>query len=233
MQLGRLLPAALASAAAVLVLSGGVAAANSSAVSSPKSIDSYLRSIGVSPASMVWQHGKRNYAGPNCPGKGWTCTKSTRVVQMAADDGENRVDCTATPSILVASQTCIVVQPGPSTNNSARCVERSTANTMAQDCSIMQTGVRNDASIDQYINEKDGSPQSATQTAELTQINTDGSGYNHASVQQSVKQAVNSGGGAQTQTAIQSFTPVVGQTWTQLAIGNAENKLTASQSQDQ
>src|SRR5438552_2630646 len=108
MRFGRLLPLALAAATALVVLTGAGAAANSPSASSPKSIDSYLRSIGVNPASMVWQRGARNYAGPNCPGKGWTCTKATRVVQIAADDGENRVDCTGTQPVF-AGQNCLVV----------------------------------------------------------------------------------------------------------------------------
>src|SRR5438128_5198398 len=127
MRFKRLLPAALAAAAALTVLSGAVASTNPSALSSTKSINAYLRSIGVNPVSVVRQNGVLNYAGPNCPGKGWTCTRSTRVVQMAADGGQNRVDCTGTASVVATTQGCVVVQTA--SNNSARCVERSTAAT--------------------------------------------------------------------------------------------------------
>ena len=72
MRFGRWLPALLAfsaAAAALLVLSGAGAAANGPDLSSPQSVDSYLLSIGVNPASVVKQNGNLNYAGPNCPGK--------------------------------------------------------------------------------------------------------------------------------------------------------------------
>src|SRR4249920_1564667 len=42
----------------------------------------YLRSVGLDPRSVVIQRGTRNYAGPKCPGKKWTCTTSRRVLQM-------------------------------------------------------------------------------------------------------------------------------------------------------
>ena len=35
------------------------------------------------------QRGAHNYAGPNCPGKGWTCTTAKRVLQIATDDNHN------------------------------------------------------------------------------------------------------------------------------------------------
>ena len=53
-------------------------------LSSRAAINDYLRSIGVNPQGVVVQRGARVYAGPSCPGAGWTCTRATRVVQLAA-----------------------------------------------------------------------------------------------------------------------------------------------------
>jgi hypothetical protein len=50
----------------------------------------YLRSLGISPRGAVIQRGARNYAGPRCPGKAWTCTSTAhRVVQVASAGGKN------------------------------------------------------------------------------------------------------------------------------------------------
>ena len=43
----------------------------------------YVRSRGIDPTGLVIQRGARNYAGPNCPGKSWNCTRATKVVQIA------------------------------------------------------------------------------------------------------------------------------------------------------
>ena len=84
-----------------LVLVGG-ATAGSGAQASPLAMLShagseaqYLSSIGVNPTGFVIQRGHRNYAGPKCPGKGWTCTKAHRVLQFATAGGVNSVACTS------------------------------------------------------------------------------------------------------------------------------------------
>ena len=63
-------------------------------LSSMAKIRHYLRSIGVDPRDVVIQRGHRNYAGPHCPGKGWNCTRATRVVQIATASGQNQFKCT-------------------------------------------------------------------------------------------------------------------------------------------
>src|SRR4029450_4620590 len=55
----------------------------------------YLRSLGSSPGGGGVRRGVRNYAGPRCPGKRWTCTRSHRVVQIAKHRGKNRFRCSA------------------------------------------------------------------------------------------------------------------------------------------
>jgi hypothetical protein len=223
MRFGRWLPALLAfaaAAAALLALSGAGAAANGPDLSTPQSIDSYLLSIGVNPASVVKQNGNLNYAGPNCPGRGWTCTTATKVVQNAAAGGKNRVDCTGA-SFTEGGQNCVVVQTGD--DNSARCVERSTAAAQAQSCTITQTGARNDALIDQTVDQNGGSTQFATQDASLMQ--TSNGGFNRAKIGQSSKQSTHDGPD-QTQNTDQSVQA------NQIAMAGAENRLNGDQSQD-
>ena len=43
----------------------------------------YLASHGIDSKKIVIQRGARNYAGPHCPGRGWTCTTAKRVVQIS------------------------------------------------------------------------------------------------------------------------------------------------------
>ena len=104
MRFGRLLPALLAfaaAAAALMALAGAGTAASQPAKSGAVAPDlrsvgtgpaavakihSYLRSIGLDPRTVVVQTGKRNYAGPRCPGKRWTCTTATRVLQAGSDN---------------------------------------------------------------------------------------------------------------------------------------------------
>jgi hypothetical protein len=90
--------AALAMLAAGLVLVTGAGAGTRPAapskaldLSSLSKIKTYLRSIGVNPRSVVIQRAKRNYARPNCPGSGWNCTTSTRVLKVG---GQNTAECT-------------------------------------------------------------------------------------------------------------------------------------------
>src|SRR5215213_6741936 len=76
-------------AVAVLTGSVGAGAARTTTkhainLSTNAGVKQYLRSLGISPRGVVIQRGARNYAGPNCPGKGWNCTRSHKVVQIAA-----------------------------------------------------------------------------------------------------------------------------------------------------
>ena len=224
MRFGRWLPALsalAAAAAALLVVTGAGAAANGPDLSSPAGADAYLASIGVNPASVVHQNGDKNYAGPNCPGKGWNCTTGTAVVQIAAAGGQNRVECTG-EKLGEGGQTCVVVQTGA--DNTARCIERSSAAAQAQSCTITQTGAKNDALIDQSVDQNSGSTQTATQEASLTQTSA-GSG-NRGSISQSAKQSTNEGTD-QAQRADQSMMV------NQIATGGAVNKLNADQLQDE
>jgi hypothetical protein len=210
----RWLPAFVASAAAataVMVLSGAGAAANGPSLSSGQAIDAYLQSAGIDPSAAVRQDGDRNYAGPSCPGNGWSCTTSSVVVQTASAGGSNLAEC--------AAAKCVFVQVGP--DNDGRCVRRDDA---VQDCTLSQTGARNEALFEMQVDQNGGSAQDASQTASLDQT-TDG-GFNHAVIRQSIKQDTHEGD-SQTQNAAQSVVVV------QTATNGAENNLHVDQTQDQ
>ena len=133
-----------------LVLVGG-ATAGSGAQASPLAMLShagseaqYLSSIGVNPTGFVIQRGHRNYAGPKCPGKGWTCTKAHRVLQFATAGGVNSVVCAASggggsvgsSSSTSSAETCTIVQVSTSGGNNATCTEQASttsAGTLAAD----------------------------------------------------------------------------------------------------
>src|SRR5262245_30582495 len=51
-------------------------------LASKAAVMKYLATHGIDTKKIVIQRGARNYAGPHCPGKGWTCTTSKRVVQI-------------------------------------------------------------------------------------------------------------------------------------------------------
>jgi hypothetical protein len=225
MRFGRVLPALLAFATTAMALmmlaGGGTAAAMGPDLSSSQGMDAYLQSLGVDPASVVHQSGQLNYAGPRCPGKGWNCTTSTRVVQVAAAGGQNRVDCSGASS-TEQGQACVVGQAGG--DNSARCIERSNLPAQSQSCTIVQTGAQNDALIDQRVDQNGGATQAVTQEASLTQTST--GRFNRASISQSAKQNTHDGP-EEIQRADQAMLV------NQMAGAGAENKLNADQVQDQ
>jgi hypothetical protein len=169
-------------------------------LSTPAAINAYLQSTGVDPSSVVTQNGVNNYAGPSCPGAGWTCTASTRVVQTAPAGGQNVADCGAA--------SCVVVQVGPTaaggstTNNTVHCDKTDTTDTVAQDCAFTQSNARNHAIIHESVMSSGGPTQDATQTAEVTQQGAD---LNVVEIYQSVKQSTGAPGG-QKQDASQTAT---------------------------
>ena len=176
--------------AAIFVLAGGAngaAATSQPDLSSRAAIASYLQSIGVDPATVTWQQGLNNYAGPSCPGVGWTCTTAARVVQMAPAAGQNSADC---------SESCLVFQTTPNGSNHAKCEEHSTDPVATQDCDISQASPTgsNDATVLQDVRSTadDGAgAQKARQTAQVDQQSD--TGDNHADVHQSISQSLTFG----------------------------------------
>jgi hypothetical protein len=161
-------------------------------VSTPAGAYRLLRGLGINPRGVVIQRGARNYAGPNCPGKGWTCTTAKRVLQAS---GDNSYECTTGGGS--PPNTCSITQ---TSGGSARCVERSTVSpSVNQKCIITQgpnPSGDNRVEVIQVIDQKDkdSATQSAGQKTTITQSNT-GSGANYVSVKQDVKQKIEGNGG--------------------------------------
>jgi hypothetical protein len=164
MRAGRAIVAVVFIGAALTAIAGAAAGGSATALDlqSRGAIDSYLRSLGVDPTTVVRQSGRLNYAGPRCPGAAWNCTSSTRVVQITAAGGRNDADCTH------AAEACIVVQTG--NHNKAECKQRTTAEpTATLKCSITQQGKKNSAEVHQVIDQRHGPIQDAREIAEVRQ----------------------------------------------------------------
>jgi hypothetical protein len=145
-------------------------------VSTKAAVVHYLRSIHVNPKGVVIQRGARNYAGPNCPGKRWSCASTLRtVVQIARAGGKNIFKCrTAHCSVLQISKDAL-------STNTAKCVKTSGLN---QSCSINQTSTsaNNQAIVVENTSKMTGLTQSASLAAQITQ--RAGTGANTACVKQ-------------------------------------------------
>ena len=142
---------------------GALSLAGAGAAAKPASASSTPRAVGHPGANgLVRQVGLRNYAGPNCPGKGWNCTTATRVLQIATVGGSNSAACT---TILIP---CSITQSG--TTNTARCTQSSGAvPTVTESCTINQTGATNYAFVTQSISQSIGLTQTGKQIANVTQ----------------------------------------------------------------
>ena len=158
----------------------------------------YLRSIKVNPRGLVIQRGTHNYAGPNCPGQGWTCTSTAHpVVQVAPAGGKNEFSCSASQ--------CAVVQTAAAAaaTNTAKCVK---TNGISQSCSINQVSSSGDNVAIVYMNvlKTTGLTQDASQVANIVQQATGGPSVhnnNRACVTQYLK--------LDTSTVAQRGTPVL------------------------
>jgi hypothetical protein len=147
----------------------------------------------------VIQRGALNYAGPSCPGTGWTCTTATKVVQVAQPGGQNQVACGAGANVIPDSyltttltqdqvkqlvtssapvipvSTCTAVQAGAAQTNTYRCVRRDRTDSTAQDCTVVQpqTGDDPDASNRAFVlemaDQSTGPNQTAVQNASIQQ----------------------------------------------------------------
>jgi sugar lactone lactonase YvrE len=147
----------------------------------------YLRSIGLKPSHLVIQRGIRNYAGANCPGKGWSCTSTAHpVVQIASAGGSNTFQC-ATASCAVVQVAAAPSKPNP---NTATCIKTGSASvtTGGQSCSINQISAtaNNQAIVVQTSNKMSGLTQTASFTAQITQQATGSLNTNTACVLQNI-----------------------------------------------
>jgi hypothetical protein len=227
---------------AAFIAAAAMVAAGSSAAAGPTAGHAAKSSVGHAGWLVVKQVGARNYAGPNCPAKGWNCTKSKRVLQIATAGGENIAQCTdgtatVSPVITPTSQSCVITQTG--TDNSAKCYERAKiVPAAAQTCTITQTGTNNTAVVDQLIVQTQGSTHNASQTATVMQTAT---GLNSSTVSQDIKQNTagngnqvvdnaeeintSASGGEQVQDAFQSAAV------TQITTGSGKNDSSVAQSE--
>jgi hypothetical protein len=174
--------------AATLVMVSGAGAGtttNKLDLSTPTAINAYLQSKGIDPSTVVTQTGVNNYAGPSCPGLGWSCTTSTRVVQVAAPNGQNVDQCQGG---AFTSDGCVVMQL-TGERNTAKCSEHTGT---TQYCLIVQQGsVRNFARVDQLISESGAGTLEGTQVADVTQ--GPASQKNELQLDQDIQQSTNVG----------------------------------------
>lgn len=167
----------------------------------------FLRAIGLDPRHVVIQLGTRNYAGPKCPGRGWTCTKARRVLQMGT---ANLYTCS--PRTAGSSpNSCVILQNNGAGNGTATCTEVSTG--PVQTCSVTQVSTTgtNTANVTQGLAQGGlgSGTQNATQNAVVLQ--TTGNGANKAFVTQGLVQALGRGSDHSDEDANDSddFTPAV------------------------
>jgi hypothetical protein len=214
-------------AASAMVLAGAGSAAKPARAATPA-----LHPVTIRIAGVVRQVGARNYAGPNCPGAGWNCTTSTRVLQIATAGGANVAQCTNGIVDTSAGQKCTIEQHG--TNNTARCFERVNSPDASQLCDITQTGARNTAIVDQQIVGTNNASERGDQTATVTQGAADAGAASLNNVQVNQRVMQNSGGNgndpaatSQDQEAYQIAEV------TQFASGTGSNQSNITQSEDQ
>ena len=228
---GLFVLAALASAA-VLTSSAGAVTQGSGTInlSTRAGVVQYLAAHGINARGVVVQRGLHNYAGPNCPGRGWTCTTAKRVLQIAATAAaSNTFVCTvgSTGSSQTPPDDCVIVQNAQTGANTAVCTENSAAPNANQSCQVSQdsTSGTNKVTITQAVNIGMGSSQSLNQYAGVLQSNVDGA--NMVTLGQGITATVNQvdGTGTQTQDAHQ------GVYLSQYISGTGANTATVNQSQ--
>jgi hypothetical protein len=191
-------------AVAVLTGSVGAGAARTPAkqaidLSTNAAVKQYLRSLGISPRGVVIQRGARNYAGPNCPGKGWNCTRSQKVVQIATP-------ARARPSAGTRSFFAKPPPPPPPVNV-AKCSRTTPSNPSPQVCSVTQSatgGASNSAQVDETITQS-GQTLNGSQDAQITQTSETGS--NKVQLSLKITQSATTGGTSVSQnlTSSQNF----------------------------
>jgi hypothetical protein len=175
---------AIVAAVALVSASGATTGKNQSSsridVSSRAAIVHYLRSIHVSPKGLVIQRGRHNYAGNRCPGKGWTCTRTTHpVVQVARAGGRNLFTCSAARCVGVQ------VAQAPARQNKGVCIKTTG---LSQSCVITQSSATADnvAVVYENTGKLTGLTQTASSTASITQTATGALNSNQACVFQSI-----------------------------------------------
>jgi hypothetical protein len=219
---------ALVSGAGAATHPGGKARTAQFDLSTRTGVVQYQTSLGLDSRGFVIQRGRRNYAGPTCPGKGWTCTRSTRVVQVATRPGAvNKYEYSATAA--EGPPPCGTIQNGPS--NIAKV--SITAGT-SQSCTITQhaTGTgANSVQLAETIRQGSGASQTASQDAQVTQTSEMGS--NSVQISQKITQSISESATAVTESQASDQTYSVEQNVTQSTQTVGTNKSQADQSLSQ
>ncbi len=146
----------------------------------------YLQGHGADPNHAIIERGLRNYAGPNCPGTGWTCTKRVSdVVQLGPAGLANP---TNVASCIKTS--CDITQTNTSANNIAYCLQAGGGANATQQCTIVQTNSTGDnvANVGMVIAQLLSPTEQASQTASVDQENV--SGNNATNLAQQIQQAL-------------------------------------------
>lgn len=219
---GLFVLAALASAAVLTSSAGAVSQGSAGAnLSTRAGVVQYLASLGVDARGIVVQRGSHNYAGPNCPGKAWTCTTATRVLQIANGDdsnsrgrdgggddhgggggGDGDGDGGNHNTFVCASNSgpgsssghgdCTIVQLSTSGgDNVARCFEQSRDASATQSCSITQDNNTGDNRI--FIVQQVDANNGPTQFASQYggTSQTNSTGRNDVQISQDIQQSLN------------------------------------------
>jgi hypothetical protein len=170
-------------------------------LSTKAKVHQYLRSIHVNPKGVVIQRGLRNYAGPNCPGKGWRCASTKRtVVQIAKWGGQNRSVCKSSKCVVVqisgtsrgvyASGRQLASTAAPNKGGSSGvCLKNGSGSPTGsgQSCTIIQSGSGpNTAVVWENSQKVAGLTTSLSFTAVITQTATGASQGNTACVLQNI-----------------------------------------------
>ena len=238
------LAAAVIGAAVMLVSSAGATNQSLAAqLSTRVGANLYLVQHGLSPRGFVIQRGSRNYAGPNCPGAGWNCTRSTRVLQIATHAGQvNQTDCG--PSGVVkhtVNVDCEIVQTSDGGSNDAECVQSSASGSASETCVVFQTTSgtgSNSVTVSQTIDttppavftEVPPAPPGNQSVTQYTGINQQSEqGNNSVTLQQSITLEQTTGSGAtQNEDATQQLSVTQKSTTGNNLVGNSDTAASQS-----
>lgn len=207
----RFVHAAIIALVAAVVLPYSAAAAqisNSVDVTSARAdAERQLVAMGINPGDATFQVGARNYAGPNCPGAGWSCTSASTsvLIQLGNMNFAEVRECA--DGTVSGGNTCTIIQGSPTStgSNMARCfIDSGDVATAEESCVITQTTTNGDnkAEVRLTIRQKGGSTEDATQMATVMQT-TSGSGSNSSKVEETVDQDSHDDASAQSQDAHQ------------------------------
>lgn len=146
----------------------------------------YLESLGLDARRFVIQRGRLNYAGPNCPGKRWKCTRSRQVVQVSM--GTRAVNRFEVSPAAPLDGPCAAFQD--QTNPGGNIAKVKITSGTSQSCTIKQTSTtgKNTVQVEEVVQQTATTSQTASQDANVTQ--TSDSGSNTVQISQRVTESI-------------------------------------------